>query len=218
MGVAQSANEGLLVIQKHKPEIVFLDIEMQGSTGFDMLERIKEKTFETIFVTAYDQYAIKAFRYSAFDYLLKPITISALKESIKRFNLQKEKIVQEKYQILEQLLKDKAPKRIALTSSKGLQFVSTDQIFYLSSDRSYTTVHLQNGPNIVLSNRSLNEFEGILKTGFVRIHKSFLVNIHHVKEFSKEDGGIVIMSNGDELLLSRRKKENFLIAMNDNTR
>ena len=214
VGSANSAVEGVRVINETQPDIVLLDIEMPSNSGFDMLEMLPEKKFETIFVTAYDQYAIKAIKFSAFDYLLKPVSIQSLNQSIEKFIEHKEKRDLKRYDILESALSEKNPNKIALTYAKGIRYVSLSEIIYLSSDRSYTTVYFDGGDKIVLTNKSLTEFESLLEPDFFRIHRSYLVNTAHIDSFSNIDGGIVIMKNGDELLLSRRKRDSFFELMN----
>lgn len=213
VGLAHSAVEGVKIINKTQPDLVFLDIEMPNNSGFDMLELIPKKTFETVFITAYDQYAIKAIKFSAFDYLLKPISIKSLQDTIAKYLEEKEKRNEERYRILESALHEKTPSKIALTHSKGIQYIELEQILYFSSDRSYITVHIASGSKIVLTNRSLSELEHLLETDFIRVHKSYLVNINHVDGYSNVDGGVVVMANSEEILLSRRKKEQFLDAM-----
>jgi len=213
VGVAYSALDGVKLINKTSPDLVLLDIEMPINSGFDMLDLIKEKTFETIFVTAYNQYAIKAIKFSAFDYLLKPISIESLKESINKFIEEKEKRTHERYQILESALNEERPSKIALSHAKGIQYVDLKSVIYFTSDRSYVTVQMIDNKKIVLSNKSLNEFESILELDFLRVHKSYLINLEHVEALSNIDGGVVVMSNKDEVLLSRRKKESFVEAM-----
>lgn len=218
VGVAYSASEGAKVINQTQPDLVLLDIEMPNSSGFDMLEMIPEKNFETIFITAYDQYAIKAIKFSAFDYLLKPISIISLKDAIESYINEKEQRDKKRYDILYNAVNQYIPVKIALNYLKGIRYISLEDILYISSDRSYTTVFIADGEEIVLSNKSLNEFEALLEPEFFRIHRSYLVNMNHVVKFSNVDGGVVVISNSDELFLSRRKKEQFLEAMNKKIR
>ena len=218
VGFAYSAFDGIKVIQETQPDLVLLDIEMPVNNGFDMLELIPNKNFETIFITAYDQYAIKAIRFSAFDYLLKPVSIDSLKQSLEIFTNQRQRKDNERYQVLESVLSEPQPSKIALAYSKGIQYISLKNIIYLSADRSYTTFHLVGGEQLLLTNRSLTEFESLLEPDFFRIHRSFLINLNHVDKFSNEDGGLVIMSNKDDILVSRRRRELFIEKMNQKLR
>ncbi len=218
VGYAYSAFEGIKIIQETQPDLILLDIEMPINNGFDMLELIPNKNFETIFITAYDQYAIKAIKFSAFDYLLKPVSIQNLKNSIEKFTsemLQKEI---KRYEVLENVLSGSKPSKIALAYPKGVMYTSLENIIYISADRAYTTVHLVGGERVILTNRSLTEFETLLETDFFRIHRSYLVNLNHVKRFSNEDGGLVIMSNKDDILVSRRRRDLFIEKMNQKLR
>lgn len=214
--VAEAADgfEGINQIDNHHPEIVFLDIRMPRLNGFDMLQRLQSKKFHLIFTTAYDQYAIKAIRFSAFDYLLKPVDIEELKEAISRIDtMQMEKDEQDKkLEVLQANLSapDKMLNRMAIPTLQGLLFFNIDSIIYLEASSNYTHIYFTDQPRLVAS-KTLKEFEEMLpSSSFFRIHHSHLINLNFIKKYVKGDGGQVVMNNGDVLDVAKRKKGEFL--------
>jgi two-component system LytT family response regulator len=213
---AENGEEGIKAIETHKPDIVFLDVEMPRMNGFNMLQQLQRRDFELIFTTAYDHYAIQAIRCSALDYLVKPIPILALKQAVER--------AQEKRQtnapnqrietLLYNLLDEKnANTRIAIPSMEGLQFVEIAGIVYLEAESNYTFIHLDPAARITVS-KTLKDFEELLPAHtFIRIHHSFLINKNHIRKYLKGEGGQVLMSNGKMLDVARRKKDEFMKAM-----
>ncbi len=212
----ENGEEGIEFIENQKPDIVFLDVEMPRMNGFTMLQQLKNKDFEVIFITAYDHYAIKAIKCSALDYLLKPVEIEDLKISV-------EKAVQKRKQIkgnnrvellLQNFLEEKAAhQRIAISSMEGLQFVTTDDIIYLEANSNYTIFHIAGNRKITVA-KTLKDFEDILPASlFIRIHHSYLINKNGIEKYIRGEGGQVIMKNGVELDVARRKKEEFLKAI-----
>lgn len=207
--------EGLNYLKTSDCDVVFLDIEMPGTTGFQLLEQLGEIDCDVIFTTAYGEYAIKAIRYSAIDYLLKPIDTEELKAAIGRVSQKGNKkggIEPQQLEILMGLLKntDKAPIKITIPTLEGFLFVPVADIIHCLGDTNYTHIHLKDGQKI-LSSKSLKVYEEMLApNNFFRIHKSHLINMSYLTKYVKGEGGRVIMTDGSELEVSRRKKEEFL--------
>lgn len=215
IGFAYSAIEGAKEIMIKKPDLLFLDVEMTGGSGFDLLESLPEYNFKVIFVTAHDHYALKAIKFHAIDYILKPLDVEELKTAVNNFKSQKENKKQGSSDIEKLLshLKIQRVKKIAVPTSNGTEFISVDEILYLSAERSYCNIQLTNNKNILVS-KSLNEIEELLPPdNFFRIHKSHTVNLAYVKKHIKTDGGVVELSEGTKLYISRSKKDEFSIVM-----
>jgi len=215
VATAASIKDGLEQIGKLNPDLVFLDIELQSGTGFDLLEQVGEINFEVIFTTAFEQYAIKAVKFSSLDYLLKPIDVEELQSAVKKLH-QKEttKEYQQQIKILIENLKQQ-PKlnKICLSTALGFEFIDVSEIIYCNASGSYTSFVLKNGSKFLVS-KHLKEYENLLiEHFFMRVHNSFLINLKEVKKFIKADGGYIIMSNNDSVSLSRSKKDGFLTAM-----
>ena len=206
---ADGVASGVFSIQKNNPDLVFLDIEMDDGTGFDILEKLENHSFEVIFVTAYNQYALKAFRFSAVDYLLKPVNPEELIQAVSR--LSDDNRLDQIEKKLETLLSNKNTlQKLAFPSMEGLRIEVISNIVYCESDNYYTRVHLLSGEKLVVT-RTLKEYDQILgDAGFFRIHQKFLVNLSYLKSYSKSDGGFVTLENGIELPVSRRKKDDLL--------
>lgn len=213
---AGSADEAIKVIQQHSPELVFLDIEMPGKNAFDLLHEMGSINFDIIFTTAYDQYAIKAIRFSAIDYLLKPINSEELMKAVERFKNKRsdEGMMNEKFKVLmNNLRQEDQPKRVAIPDGEGLTFVKVDSIIRCHSDGSYTTLYFDNGKKIVAS-KPIGEYEELLSgEKFFRIHRSHLINLDHIKKYMKGDGGYVVMRDGSQVEISRRKKNDFIALL-----
>lgn len=202
---------GIEAIRQHAPQVVFLDIEMPRMNGFDLLDKVGKIDFHVVFTTAYSQFAIKAFQYSALNYLLKPIDPDDLKETVQRIQQLRRPPQQEQIDILLETLRRPEPKvqRIALSTHDGLLFVHTADIMYCQSENNYTWVHLIKGGKHLLA-KTLKEFEETLPaTDFFRIHNSFLVNLNEIQRFVREDGGYVIMNNGTQITIARARREQF---------
>ncbi len=205
---AENGKLGLEIIKKYKPEIIFLDVEMPEMNGFEMLTQLPERKAHVIFTTAYNQYAIKAIKYAAFDYLLKPIDIEELKLTVKKAwdnDLQEErkKIV----------ATGKSFTKLAIATIDGLHFIPIADIIRLEADSNYTTFYLQNGTKF-LSSRSLIEYEELLNDhNFFRCHHSHIINLNFVSKYIKNDGGEIVMSDGTHVDISRRKKKEFLLKV-----
>jgi two-component system, LytTR family, response regulator len=211
LATALNADDGERIILQHNPDLVFLDIQMPHKNGFDLLKSLKMCAFDVIFVTAYDQYGIQAVKFSALDYLLKPINIDDLKEAVqkathksvqRRHNFQLENLIN--------LLQEKNHKqlhRIALQSTKETRFVEVDKIIRCESSNNYTTFFLQNSEK-VLTSKPIFEYEELLKDyGFIRCHQSHLVNKIFIKSWVKEDGGYLVLEDQTQIPISRNKKE-----------
>ena len=210
--ICHSAKEGILTIKKEKPDLVFLDIEMPWMNGFEMLEVIGEINFNIIFTTAHDQFAAKAFRISAVDYLLKPIDSIDLKEAVKKAE---EKIQLQHGQanienLLQNIKQSTLQQRIALPYKDGFEFIEVSQIIYCQAEGAYTKVFLQNKKYILVS-RSLGDIDELLPHSiFQRIHHFTIVNIDYVTHFVRSDGGYVKMKNGENLPVSKAKKDSMM--------
>ncbi len=220
VGTANSVKSGLELIEKIKPEVVFLDIEMGDGTGFDLLSSLDEIDFKVVFVTAYDQYAIQAFKVSAIDYILKPLdpeelghAILKVKESIGS-NENKPKI---KNLLKNVSISDPFKRRIMVRDSTGIKYPEVSKILYLKADGSYCKVFMNNGDEVV-SSKVLKHFVEVLPEEiFMRIHRSALVNLNEVDEFLFKDGGCVVMSNGAEVYVSDDKKKELLAVLESRT-
>jgi two-component system, LytTR family, response regulator len=211
LATAKNADLGKVIIEQYQPDLVFLDIQMPGKNGFELLASLPLHAFEIIFVTAYDQYGIQAIKFAALDYLLKPVNAKDLQHAVgkavlrcneKKQNLQLENLIQ-----LLQQQQNKEEHRIALTTLKETRFIYTKQIIHCVASNNYTTFYLDGGEKIIVS-RPVYEYEEILNNyGFIRCHQSHLVNKKFVKSWIKEDGGHLLLHNGTQIPVSRNKKE-----------
>ncbi len=206
-------------ILQTEPDVVFLDIQMPGKSGLDLLTELSEKEFEVIFVTAHNEYMLQALQYSAADYLLKPVDEDRLIEAVQRvkFRLEADEREDHRKALLHNLSKAGNPSemRLCLPTLKGFIVLKLDDVIYCEAERSYTVFHLEGNRTVTVS-RPLLEYDEVLKdTSFLRIHKSFLINLNHVKEYHRGEGGTVIMSNNGEIEVSRRKKEQFLLKIKE---
>ncbi|MCW3072616.1 MAG: hypothetical protein JWO44_2506 [Bacteroidetes bacterium] len=218
VGSAGSLKEAKKVIEDVNPSLVFLDIEMPGGSGFELLEKLNDPSFAVIFTTAYDQYAVKAFKYSAIDYLLKPINIEELTNAVKKVSIPDPKKNTESLQHLMESYTNsgvsKNSNKIALPTYGGLVFIDLADIIHCEADGKHTWCCLMDGSKLH-STRSMKDFEEQLEQfGFCRVHHAHLISLHHIKSYAKGDGGLVTMANGDEITVSKRKKEEFLKRLN----
>lgn len=207
-----SPKQGLIAIRKQKPDLVFLDVQMPWMNGFEMLEMLENINFAIIFTTAYDQFAAKAFRLSAIDYLLKPIDVNDLKEAVKKVT---EKIAHKSGtanidNLLHNINSPEAKQRVAFAGREGYEFVEITTIVYAQAEGAYTHVFLNNKRKLVIS-KTLSDIEEMLPAEhFQRIHHSTLVNVQHITHFFKTDGGYVVLDNGEKLVVSKSKKEDLM--------
>ncbi|MBI2280289.1 MAG: response regulator transcription factor [Bacteroidetes bacterium] len=206
---ADNVKNGLFSILSNKPDVVFLDVRMPDGTGFDLLEKLPKINFKIIFVTAYEQHAIKAFKYSAIDYLLKPVNPDDFIEAINK--LKSGNRIEEIGQKVDILLKNKIRfNRIALPTSSGLKMISVSEIIRCESDNNYTNFFLISGKKILVS-KTLKDFDELLSSeGFYRVHKSHLINIQFVKEYIRGEGGTVVLEDNTPIEVSRRKKDGLI--------
>lgn len=210
---AESYRSGLELIRKYSPDVVFLDIQMPDGSGFRLLEELDTINFAIIFTTAFDQFAIKAIKYSALDYLLKPIDPDELVNAIKKVEqkLNKSEVNDNIRVLLENIRsKENDPHKIVLSTSEKIHIIETDQILRCESDNYYTNFFLIDGKNILIS-KTLKENEELLSDhNFIRPHKSHLVNVKYIKGFLKNDGGYIEMTDGSRIPVSRRKREKII--------
>lgn len=194
------AISGFTAIKKHIPDIVFLDVEMPGINGVELLDKLPERKFDVVFTTSHDKYALQALKQQAVDYLIKPVNIIDLTIAIEKINRHRaiKKVQQAESQV------------IALPTGDGLSFYQVNEIIRCESDANYTTVFLTNADKIVLT-KQLGEIETMLAPfGFYRTHKSHLVNLKLIKKIVKSEGGYIVMHDGAQIPVSRQKKEEFL--------
>ena len=212
VGEAGSAMEGVKMIKSRKPDLLFLDIEMPNGNGFDLLDCIDTDHLNIIFVTAYNEHAIKAFQYSAVDYLLKPIDIQLLTKSINKIeggSMKQDPSTKNQLAAMANVYQ-RNQQKIAIPTLDGFDFISTNSIIRIEADRSYTKLFLTEGEKMIVS-RSLSAFEKVLPSDhFFRTHKSHLININHIRKYLKSDGGKIEMDDGFYVDLSRSKREQFI--------
>jgi two-component system LytT family response regulator len=211
--MCNSAAAGIAAIRTHMPDVVFLDIEMPKMNGFDMLEQFDKLSFDVVFCTAYDQFAIKAFRYSALNYLLKPIDPDDLKATIVRIEEKRNAPSKEQIELLLQSMHQPARptiQRIALTTGDGMIFVPTTDILYCQAESNYTNVVLSGNKKILVSKVLKEIDEALSGSDFFRIHNSFLVNLNHISRYVRGDGGYVVMADGATVGISRSRRQEFM--------
>ncbi|MGD1846260.1 MAG: LytR/AlgR family response regulator transcription factor [Salibacteraceae bacterium] len=211
---ADSIDAGIEAIQQYKPDLVFLDIMMPGGTGFDILEHVAPIDFDIIFTTAHDKFAIRAIRFSALDYLLKPIDVEELQRAVERVNNKNEagtEANKKNVQVFLDNVRGVNPfKQIVLPTMEGLIFVRVEEIIRCQGEGSYSRIFLQAQDSVLVS-RNLKEIEGLLAdSGFFRVHKSHLINLNHIRRYIKGSGGFAVMSDGAEVEIAKRKKDEFI--------
>jgi two-component system LytT family response regulator len=213
VGEADSVSTGVDIIKKTNPNIVFLDIELEDGTGFDILGKFDKINFKVIFITGLDSYGIKAIKFSALDYLLKPVDTDDLIQAIKKYkdsDIHQDMKVNVDY-LLENIRGIKPRfKRIALNSSDKVIMVNIDDIIRCESQSNYTLFYLNNGEKILVT-KSLKEYDNLLEEySFIRVHHSHLINLNYLKEFIKSDGGYAVMADKSTVPVSVRKRENLM--------
>ncbi len=219
VGLGKNVAEGVELIKSLQPELLFLDISMPDGTGFDVLEKVQGLKFDIIFTTATDKHALKAIKYSACDYLLKPIDIEELKIAVEKVLAKKTSPTMpsmENLQFLIQNLKrtDDNYNKITLPTGNAYEIISIKDIIRCEADGSYTNFYLVGGKKLMVS-ASLKHYEDLLpENDFIRIHHHHLINMNHVVRFLKVDGGYAIMTDNTQLEISRRKKDAFLERLN----
>lgn len=219
IGESPDVEDALSKIQLHNPDLVLLDIEMPYKNGFDLLESIPNRTFDVIFTTAYDSYAIKAIKFSAIDYLLKPIDGEELKIAIEKTAEKRKKILYQPQLQINNLLENlkainKHNFKLSLPTSTGAIYIPVDEIIRCESDTNYTKFFFKNEDRPTLVSKTLKDYEVLLTDfGFCRVHHSHLINLKFIKKYIKGEGGTVIMLDDTEVEVSRRKKEIFQKAL-----
>ncbi|NOU46025.1 MAG: response regulator [Bacteroidales bacterium] len=207
VGEAANVADGLQLIAEITPDLVFLDVQMPDGTGFDLLDKVSNISFKVIFVSAFDHFALTAFKFSAIDYLLKPVNADDLVKALTKIELSGDN-QPAKIKVL--LGNRSGIEKIVLPSLDELIFVRIDEIVRCESDNNYTHFYLQNGDRILVS-RTLKDYEELLESmGFFRIHKSSIINMRFLKKYKKGEGGTVTMEDGTQLEVSRRRKDDFL--------
>ena len=204
-----SAEEAIRAIQQHKPQLVFLDVEMPHMNGFQMLEALPQIDFDLIFTTSYDQYAIKAIRFSALDYLLKPIDREELQKAVQKASKKAPVAINQQLELLLQKISQPATRvnKVAMPTMEGLQMVTVANIVSCASDSNYTILQLKDKQKLVVS-RTLKEIEELLEEhSFARVHHSYLANLNEVTKYVKGEGGYLVMSDGSHIDVSRSRKE-----------
>ncbi|TND09798.1 MAG: two-component system, LytT family, response regulator [Bacteroidetes bacterium] len=213
---AESVASGIKAIQQFQPELVFLDIQLGDGTGFDMLEQIGNTTAKVIFTTGLDNQGIRAIKFSALDYLLKPVDPDELVAAVEKMkSAQTSGGALESLRLLTENLRQsqQSPKRIALNSADRVHVVQVSEIIRCTSERNYTIFFIKGGKQIVVT-RTLKEYEEMLEpSGFVRVHHSHLINLEHLREFVKADGGYALMNDGSHVPVSVRKREELMKAL-----
>jgi two-component system LytT family response regulator len=213
VALCENAKQGIDAIKDLKPDLIFLDIQMPGMSGFDLLQHLAPVTFEVIFVTSYDQYAVKAFKFSALDYLLKPLDTDELIQAVNKVKHKADAInITHRFESLMNNIHFKTGKieKVAIPTHDGIDFFNTDDIIYCQAEGSYTTLFMLGNRKEIVA-RTLKDFENLLgSSGFCRVHNSSLINLKHVQKYIKGEGGYVILAEGHHADISRRKKDEFL--------
>lgn len=212
---AKSVEMAIEKTRKHNPDLVFLDVQIGNQTGFDYLSQCHTSNFDVIFTTAYDQYAIEAFKFSALDYLLKPIDIDQFKAAIERYKnrLSRDYFDKKMEVLLHNLKGTQTTRKIAIPTQEGYEFINLKKILRLQADGNYTHLFLKDGTKLTVT-KTLKTFDDLLAgPDFFRVHHSHLINLHHLKKYHKGKGGYVVMADGSSVSVSTRKKEEFLKAL-----
>jgi two-component system LytT family response regulator len=212
VGHADSVRSGVAAIFEHHPDLILLDIKMADGTGFDLLEQVEPAGCKVIFITAYNEYAIKAIKFSALDYLLKPVDSAELIEAVNRADRMVSRELKTQLDTLVHNLNtdDRSKKKIILKTFDNIYLVKVSDIICCESDGRYSTFYLQSGDKVIVSN-ALKYYQDILSEfGFYRVHKSFLINMEHIQRFEKSEGGYIILTNNLKIPVASRKKEELL--------
>lgn len=210
IGEAEGVESGILLIQELKPDLVFLDIQLEDGTGFDILEQLDQIDFHIIFITAFNEYAIKAFKFAAIDYLLKPINPKEFKSALDQFiNLQEKEDIESKLTAYLSHIKESAAehKKIILKTAESIHLIKVQDIIRCEADKGYTEFFLRDGNKILVS-KGLKEYNELLGDfGFIRTHQSHLINLDYIASFEKADGGYILMTDKSTVPVSSRKRE-----------
>jgi len=207
---ANNITDGLKILKALSPDIVFLDIELQDGTGFDLLERAGKIESEIIFVTGNQNYAIKAFNFSAIGYLLKPIDPDLLVAAVTKVNSKIESFINERVDLLMNSYQKQEFTKIALPNQDSIEIVNTKDILYCEASDNYTYVYTKSDIKKVMISKNIGQLEKLLPNSFFRVHKSFIVNLQLVKRFLKTDGGELVLENDKHIPVAKRRKENLI--------
>ncbi len=215
-GKANNMKAGVQLIKEIRPEVVFLDVEMPNGTGFDLLTHFPDKDFDVIFITAFNHYAIKAIKFSAVDYILKPININEFIEAVNKLihNRKTNRFaINENYEALLENIRSALPTRLVIPTSDGREYLNPKEIIRIEADRSYSWFFISDKRKILVS-KHLKEFQDLLNDrNFFRPHNSHLINLDFVKKFIRHDGGYIEMTDGSQIPISRNRKDLFLAHM-----
>lgn len=216
VGKADSIESGFALIKAQTPDLVLLDIELTDGKGFELLQKLQPYTFKVVFVTGFDSFAIKAFKYSALDYLLKPINPVEFQAAIKKAVAlieNKESTLPQLEVLMQAISQQMHHKKLVLRTTESLHIVEIETIYFCKSDNSYTTFYFEDDVQILVS-KSLKEYESLLTHhGFFRAHQSYLVNLNHVSKVDKSDGGFIIMNNKREIPISSRQMKRLITLL-----
>lgn len=219
--ICSNVDDGIRAIELHRPQLVFLDIEMPVKNGFEVLQHFTDPFFDVIFTTAYNQFALKAFRFAAFDYLLKPIDADDLAATVSRYQKRMMQTdVKQQLQILIQQYNQPAnlPAKVSFTTQQAIHFIVPENIVYCESNSNYTTLYFTDKTKLLVS-KTLKEVEEVLvHYHFYRIHHSFIINLKHVNRYLKNDGGCIEMLTGAALPISRQRKQEVMEVITSNKR
>jgi two-component system LytT family response regulator len=212
VGEAASAAEALRIIKKTKPDLLFLDIEMPGGSGFDLLKSLNDQQYEVVFVTAFDKYGIEAIKFCAIDYLLKPIDIFELNKAVEKAvnQIEKRKENQRLIELVANIDRPDEEKRIALPLSDRIEFVVISRIIRLEADGNYTRIFMENNKDYMVCKTLKDNNEVLEPYGFIRTHQSHLINLQKIKAYVKADGGYIEMEEGSQIPVSRQRKDEVL--------
>ncbi len=213
VAMAEDVPSGVIAINQHRPDVLFLDVEMPGYTGFQLLDFFKETDFEIVFTTAHSDYALQAFRVSAIDFLLKPIQISELIAAVEKVKTKRGQN-KERLSVLRENFEGNIIKKLALPVAEGLLFVNAEDISHLEADGPYTHFHFSDGRKILVS-KKIKEFEDALsqQNNFFRTHRSYIINLKKMRQYVKQEGGYVLLENNIQIPLARERKTEFLAVI-----
>jgi len=215
LGEAANKTEAVDLIKATQPDLVLMDIELTEGTGFEVLSELPQSSFDVIFTTAFEHYALKAIKFSSIDYLLKPIDQDELSEAIRKARQKKDSVLRQKQLelLLSSLDQKQEQRNICLSTSEGIEFIKTSEILYCEASGSYTHFHLKGNHKLLVS-KNLKEYAQLLDDqDYMRVHNSFLINLKEVKRFVKTDGGYILMNNDATIPISNKKRDEFLSRM-----
>lgn len=210
----ENVQSAIAAIEKHQPDIVFIDIQMPDGTGFDVIRSIEDKQFEVIFITAHEEFAIKAIKFSALDYLLKPVDTSELRSALeKALSTIEDRTEHTQFEALHKNIQPNEKRRLVLKTQESVHVVELEQIIRCEADRNYTSFFLKDSKKILVS-KTLKEYETLLSGhNFLRVQQSHLININYVDRYDKKNGGAVVMKDGSEVPLSPAKRDAFFTRL-----